>query len=114
MLDIRLGDCREVMAGMEPASIDAIVTDPPYGLGFMGKGLRTVLNPDVWSDVEGTFVGARVDENWQALFRTARLFRETAQAVAAELGYRYPAELDRSVMAYLVGIKDLERLETSS
>ena len=31
------GDCLDVMAGMEPASIDSIVTDPPYGLGFMGK-----------------------------------------------------------------------------
>lgn len=27
------GDCVEVMAGMEPDSIDAIVTDPPYGTG---------------------------------------------------------------------------------
>lgn len=34
---IRHGDCLEVMAGMEPESVDAIVTDPPYGLGFMGK-----------------------------------------------------------------------------
>jgi site-specific DNA-methyltransferase (adenine-specific) len=25
------------MAGMEPGSVDAVVTDPPYGLGFMGK-----------------------------------------------------------------------------
>lgn len=31
------GDCREVMAQLEPASIDAIVCDPPYGLEFMGK-----------------------------------------------------------------------------
>ena len=31
------GDCLEVMRGMEPNSIDAIVTDPPYGLEFMGK-----------------------------------------------------------------------------
>jgi site-specific DNA-methyltransferase (adenine-specific) len=31
------GDCRKVMAGMEPASVDAIVCDPPYGLEFMGK-----------------------------------------------------------------------------
>ena len=34
---IHVGDCREVMAGMEPESVDAIVTDPPYGLSFMGK-----------------------------------------------------------------------------
>lgn len=31
------GDCLEVMAGMEAASIDAVVCDPPYGLEFMGK-----------------------------------------------------------------------------
>ena len=28
------GDCREVMAGMDAESVDAIVTDPPYGIGF--------------------------------------------------------------------------------
>lgn len=32
-----LGDCLEVMRGMESGSVDAIVTDPPYGLSFMGK-----------------------------------------------------------------------------
>lgn len=32
------GDCIEVMAAMEPEMADAIVTDPPYGLSFMGKG----------------------------------------------------------------------------
>jgi len=34
---LHAGDCIEVMAAMPEASIDAIVTDPPYGLGFMGK-----------------------------------------------------------------------------
>lgn len=31
------GDCLDVLAAMEPDSVDAIVCDPPYGLGFMGK-----------------------------------------------------------------------------
>lgn len=31
------GDCVEAMRGMDEASVDAIVTDPPYGLHFMGK-----------------------------------------------------------------------------
>lgn len=37
--DVRVyhGDCLEVMAALDEASIDAIVTDPPYGLEFMGK-----------------------------------------------------------------------------
>lgn len=34
---IHCGDCVEVMAGMEADSFDSIVTDPPYGLEFMGK-----------------------------------------------------------------------------
>ena len=31
------GDCIEVMRSLPDASVDAVVTDPPYGLEFMGK-----------------------------------------------------------------------------
>ncbi|ASR84910.1 DNA methylase [Mycobacterium phage StevieRay] len=31
------GDCRDVLAELADASVDAVVTDPPYGLEFMGK-----------------------------------------------------------------------------
>ena len=34
---IHQGDCQKVMQGMPDASVDAVVTDPPYGLGFMDK-----------------------------------------------------------------------------
>ena len=34
---IYCGDCISVMAELPENSIDAIVTDPPYGLEFMGK-----------------------------------------------------------------------------
>lgn len=34
---VEQGDCVELMARMDTASVEAIVTDPPYGLGFMGK-----------------------------------------------------------------------------
>jgi len=36
--DLKLGDCREVMGQMAADGVDAIVTDPPYGLEFMGQG----------------------------------------------------------------------------
>lgn len=36
--EILQGDCREAMKTLSDASVDAIVTDPPYELGFMGKG----------------------------------------------------------------------------
>ena len=31
------GDCIEVLRTFADASIDALVTDPPYGIGFMGR-----------------------------------------------------------------------------
>lgn len=36
-IDFLLGDCLEVMQSLKAESIDSIVTDPPYGLEFMGK-----------------------------------------------------------------------------
>ena len=36
------GDCVEQMRLLADCSIDAIVTDPPYGLGFMGKDWDSV------------------------------------------------------------------------
>jgi len=32
-----LGDCREVLKHLPDNSVDSVVTDPPYELGFMGK-----------------------------------------------------------------------------
>lgn len=36
-VQLYLGDCLDVMAEMDADSVDSIVTDPPYGLSFMGK-----------------------------------------------------------------------------
>lgn len=51
MQNIIHGDCLEEMCKMEPNSIDFIVTDPPYGLNFMGKDWDgEVPNQDIWAE----------------------------------------------------------------
>jgi len=48
---IHHGDCREVMATLDAESVDAIVSDPPYGLSFMGKGWdHGVPGVDFWAE----------------------------------------------------------------
>ena len=43
------GDCLEVLRSMPDCSVDSIVTDPPYGLSFMGKKWDyDVPSVDVW------------------------------------------------------------------
>lgn len=37
MITLHCGDCLDILPELEANSIDAIVTDPPYGLEFMGK-----------------------------------------------------------------------------
>ena len=49
--EIKHGDCLEVMRGMADNSVDAIVTDPPYGLSFMGKKWDyDVPSVEVWAE----------------------------------------------------------------
>jgi site-specific DNA-methyltransferase (adenine-specific) len=49
---LHLGDCREVLKTLPANSIDAVVTDPPYGLSFMGKGWdHGVPGVDFWTEV---------------------------------------------------------------
>ncbi|ALA11952.1 DNA methylase [Mycobacterium phage Tasp14] len=50
-VDLRLGDCRDILTELEDASIDAILTDPPYELGFMGKkwdGSGIAFDVEMW------------------------------------------------------------------
>lgn len=43
------GDCLAVLASMEPESVDAIVCDPPYGLGFMSKTWDALPPGEPWA-----------------------------------------------------------------
>lgn len=47
------GDCLAVMSTMQDSSVDSIVTDPPYELGFMGKNWDSTgiaYNIEVWRE----------------------------------------------------------------
>jgi site-specific DNA-methyltransferase (adenine-specific) len=56
LLDVRLGDCRDIMRTLTPGSVDAVITDPPYGINFQsnhrsrGKFTRVANDeqPFVW------------------------------------------------------------------
>jgi site-specific DNA-methyltransferase (adenine-specific) len=54
-MEVRLlnGDCLVKLKELDENSVDSIVTDPPYELGFMGKGWDSsgiAFNVDVWKE----------------------------------------------------------------
>lgn len=66
------GDCRAVLKGLHANSIDSIVTDPPYGIRFMGKAWdgadiekdiqqkrrKDTVRPDGWKRNDGAAFAA--------------------------------------------------------
>jgi aminoglycoside 6-adenylyltransferase len=74
--------------------------------GVLGRGLERLLPPDLVEALHGTYVGAGIDENWDALFATAELFRRVAIEVGDALGYEYPQEVDDGVTAHLHAVRD--------
>jgi len=70
-------------------------------IGSLSKGLKKKLSPEIWSQLEGTYAGADMSDNWESLFRTMALFRRVAMEVGEGLGYTYPLDLDQRVVAYV-------------
>jgi site-specific DNA-methyltransferase (adenine-specific) len=49
--ELHHGDCLDVLKTLADCSVDAIVTDPPYGLSFMGKRWDyDVPSVDIWTE----------------------------------------------------------------
>lgn len=50
-MNLHLGDCLDVLRTLPDCSVDAVVTDPPYGLSFMGKRWDyDVPSVEVWAE----------------------------------------------------------------
>ncbi|MGH3631647.1 MAG: DNA-methyltransferase [Sciscionella sp.] len=52
LITLHLGDCREILPALPEASVDAVVTDPPYEIGFLDRAWDAsgvAFDPATWS-----------------------------------------------------------------
>ncbi len=77
--------------------------------GPYGRRLKKWLRADLWAELESTYTGAGLEENWEAIFRTIALFRKVALEVGERLGHSYPHELHRRAVVYLEKVRNLDR-----
>ena len=104
MQEIRHGDCLAVMREMPDASVDAVVTDPPYGLSFMGKRWDyDVPSVDIWAECLRilkpgghllAFAGTRTQHRMAVRIEDAGL--EIRDMIAWVYGSGFPKSLDVS------------------
>lgn len=63
---IQQGDCLELMKNIPDGSIDLVVTDPPYGMGFVSNRRKEKYNP-IKNDTSLHWLNALVDELYRVL-----------------------------------------------
>ena len=76
--------------------------------GDYGRGLKKHISPELWARLESTYVGAGLEENWEALFKTVALFRDVAVEVGSRLGFAYPEELHRRCVRYFERVRRMD------
>lgn len=98
------GDCLDVLRTLPSASVDAVVTDPPYGLSFMGKRWDyDVPSVEVWQECLRVlkpgghllaFAGTRTQHRMAARIEDAGF--EIRDMIAWVYGSGFPKSLDVS------------------
>jgi DNA modification methylase len=102
--ELLLGDCLEVMKTLPDCSVDAVVTDPPYGLSFMGKRWDyDVPSVEIWAECLRVlkpgghllaFAGTRTQHRMAVRIEDAGF--EIRDMIAWAYGSGFPKSLDVS------------------
>ena len=74
-----------------------------------GRCFKQFLDAETFTELEKSFAGSGIEENWKSVFATSKLFRRLAKSIAKELEYSYPVKLDEEITAYIEKIKGLKR-----
>jgi aminoglycoside 6-adenylyltransferase len=77
----------------------------------LARGIQKRMRPELWQELEQTYVGLGLQENWEAFFKTIELFRKVAVEVGDALGFRYPIELDNRCMDHFRWVRSLAHQE---
>lgn len=75
--------------------------------GKLGRFFPEVFGGQMWEELKQTYSGVEAEAVWQALFNMGSMFRQTAQEVGAQLGYRYPLDDDARVSAFIRKVRAL-------
>ncbi|ANB55817.1 streptomycin adenylyltransferase family protein [Anoxybacillus sp. B7M1] len=74
-----------------------------------GRWFKRYLDEETWIELESTFVGSNIEDNWTALFGMADLFTKLSAKVGQALGYTYPSKVEEKIREYLLQVRRLDR-----
>ena len=102
-VDIRHGDFREVLGDIEPGSVDAIITDPPYPqeywplYGDLGELAARVLRPN---GILAVMIGTRLEMLDNVDTQIGRHMRRRHRGIYLTPGQRWRDQVERVATGY--------------
>ncbi|WP_313093571.1 AadS family aminoglycoside 6-adenylyltransferase [Chryseobacterium flavum] len=72
-----------------------------------GRLFKKYLSAGMWNEVESTFSGSNIEENWSALFAYADLVHKLGTSVAQSLDFTYPFKLEEDIRNYLSEVRSM-------
>jgi aminoglycoside 6-adenylyltransferase len=63
--------------------------------------MKRWVTPSQWQRLQGTFGHFDAADSLRALDATCSLFSDVSREVAERLGFRYPVEVERSILEYV-------------
>lgn len=71
-----------------------------------GRLFKRYLTPNMWQQIEKTFSGGNMNDNWNALFAMADLVTEIGNELSKKMNYKYPTKLETDIRKYLLSLKN--------
>jgi site-specific DNA-methyltransferase (adenine-specific) len=98
------GDCREILPQLPEGSVDAVVTDPPYGVEFAGKGSKEKTRNGIgyltYADTEENIIRVCVP----AVKMAISLAKRTCVTPGSRHARKYPQPDGEGVIWYAAGV----------
>lgn len=66
-----------------------------------GRLFKKYLDLQMWTQIENTFSGSNIEENWKALFSMVNLVSEIGNQLSEKLDFIYPAQLEKDIRKYI-------------
>lgn len=77
-----------------------------YDVQWTGKHIKKWLDPEIYQRLYAIFGHFDTEDSWKAFEARINLFRDLSKKTAAQLGYKYPNDIDENLTKYIVSLKE--------
>ena len=87
MIDIRFGNCHDIIKEMDDESVDMILTDPPYGISYQSSRRKVKAKP-IYNDGDISWIDSLASEFYRVSKKTQLIMYFVVITILISLNWR--------------------------